>query len=298
MRSFFSSNWQFPSKLRHSIGLFCLCIVLFSCSKEEITEEPSLVPPNNTSVHLTMGNPSDAITDIAYSFNFLMVKPQYALSYHRDRGTPNWVSWHLDKGWLGTAPRQDDFRSDMSLPSGWYRVQTTDYSGSGFDRGHNTPSADRTKSEEDNSATFLMTNMVPQAPNHNRETWENLESYCRKLAQEGNELFIIMGNYGTGGIGSLGLKNTLANGNVTVPARIWKVIVILPVGDDDAARVSTTTRIIAVDTPNNNDVSSSWGNYRTSVDAIESATGYNLLSKVSEGVQGVIEARVDNGPTN
>src|SRR5687768_1291300 len=86
-----------------------MSIFLFSCSKEDITEEPTLVPPN-TSVHLTMGNPSFATTDIANPLNYLMVKPQYALSYHRDRGTPNWVSWHLDKGWIGTAPRQDDFR--------------------------------------------------------------------------------------------------------------------------------------------------------------------------------------------
>lgn len=76
------------------------------------------------------------------------------------------------------------------------------------------------------------------------------------------------------------------------------MILILPLGDDDAARVTTTTRVIAVDTPNNNNVSSTWGIYRTSVDAIESATGYNLLSSVSESIQGVIEAKVDNVPTN
>lgn len=147
----------------------------------------------------------------------------------KDRGIPNWVSWHLDKGWLGTAPRQDDFRSDMSLPSGLYKVQATDYTGSGFDRGHNTPSADRTRTEEDNSATFLMTNMVPQAPENNQQTWANLESYWRKLAQEGNEFYIIMGNYGIGGSCSLGQKTTIADGKVTVPAKIWKVIVVIPV---------------------------------------------------------------------
>ena len=77
-----------------------------------------------------------------------MLKPQYALSYSRDRGTPNWVSGHLNKDWLGTADRQDDFRSDPALPEGWYRVTASSYTGSGFDRGHSTPSADRTRSEE------------------------------------------------------------------------------------------------------------------------------------------------------
>jgi hypothetical protein len=35
-----------------------------------------------------------------------------------------------------------------------------------------------------------------------------------------------------------------------VPARCWKVVVILPTGADDATRVSTSTRVIAIDTPN------------------------------------------------
>ena len=51
---------------------------------------------------------------------------------------------------------------------------STSYSGSGFDRGHNCPSADRTGSTADNTATFLMTNMMPQAPTNNQQTWAHL----------------------------------------------------------------------------------------------------------------------------
>jgi endonuclease G len=203
----------------------------------------------------------------------------------------------MDRSWLGSADRQDGFREDNTLPEGWYRVKPTDYSLSGFDRGHHVPSADRTKTEEDNSSTFLMTNIIPQAPNHNRQLWENLERYCRNLAEQGSELYIVMGNYGTGGTGSAGFMSTIAGGKITVPARIWKVVVVLPVGSNDAARVSTSTRVIAVDTPNSDTVSSSWSAYRTSVDAIETATGYNLLFSVAENVQTAIEQKVDDGPT-
>ena len=78
------------------------------------------------------------------------------------------MSWHSSSAWLGSAARQDDFQTDADLPSGWYQVKATDYSGSGFDHGHNYPSADRTGSVPDNSATFLMSNMMPQAPNNNQ----------------------------------------------------------------------------------------------------------------------------------
>jgi endonuclease G len=244
--------------------------------------------------NMLMGNPSGATTDVSNYTNYLMVKTYYALSYHRDRGTPNWVSWHIKSSDMGSAARQDDFRADATLPSGWYQVGSTSYSGSGFDRGHNCPSADRTSTVTANSATFLMTNMIPQAPNNNQVTWNNLESYTRSLVTAGNEVFVIMGSYGTGGTGSNGTVNTINNGNVTVPNRIWKVIVVMANGSNDLSRVTTSTRVIAVNTPNINTTNSDWKTYRTSVDAIESATGYNLLSNVSSSIQSVIEAQVDN----
>jgi endonuclease G len=278
--------------------VFFLALAVTSCKKEVDANRTGTTDPNDAPVNMAMGNPSGAVADPGNVSNYLITKKQYSLSYHRDRGIPNWVSWHLDQSWLGTAPRQDDFRADDELPTGWYRVQGTDYSGSGFDRGHNTPSADRTASEADNSATFLMTNMIPQAPNNNQQTWNNLESYCRTLVNQGNELYIIMGNYGTGGTGSNGTFTTIVNGKVTVPNRIWKVVLVLPQGTDDVNRVTVSTRVIAVNTPNSNNVNSSWGVYRTTVDDIEAVTGYDLFSNVAPAVQSVIEAKVDSGPTN
>jgi len=270
-------------------------LILVGCKETEvIPAKPVDLIPNQ---HLLLGNPSNATSDEANANNYLLQKLQYSLSYSRDRGTPNWVSWHVNKDWLGTAPRQDDFRADNTLPMVWYKPTATSYSGSGFDRGHNCPSGDRTSSVEDNSATFLMTNMIPQAPKNNQETWANLEDYTRKLVANGNEVYVIMGSYGVGGTGSMGAKQTIDNGRVTVPAQIWKVLVILPEGIDDLNRINSSTRVIAVNTPNINTVRPEWGTYRTSVDAIEKETGYDLLTSLSNQVQSNLETKVDTGPT-
>lgn len=254
--------------------------------------------PSIDNDHIALGNPSGAVTDINSPFNYLMQKPQYALSYNEKEGKPNWVSWHLDISDRGSAPRVDVFGPDPTLPAGWYQVQANSYTGSGFDRGHNCPSADRTSSPENNAATFFMTNMMPQAPQNNQGPWGDLEQYTRDAFLPNNEVYIICGSYGIGGTGSNGgLTMTLDQGRITVPNRTWKVIVVLPVGDNDVARITANTRVIAVDMPNTNTLNQDWGTHRTSIDAIEAATGYDLLSALPVAVQDAIEAKVDNGPT-
>lgn len=243
--------------------------------------------PNSTSVHLTMGNPSNAITDTSYPANYLMVKNQYVLGYHRDNGTSNWSSWHLDTSWLGSTPRQDDFRGDSTLPAGWYKVVGSSYSGSGFDRGHLCPSADRTLTVTDNSATFLMTNMIPQTADNNRVTWEGLEEYTRDLAiDDGDEVYVIAGPYGNAG--------TINNGHVVVPTYTWKVIIVLDSGSNDVTRVTNSTRTIAVWVPNEDDINNDWKTYRVSVDYVESMTGYDFFTNVTDSVENTIEAVTDN----
>ncbi|MBV9928275.1 MAG: DNA/RNA non-specific endonuclease [Acidobacteria bacterium] len=262
---------------------------------DNVTVNPYSAPPP-TSVHLTMGNPSNAVVDVNQPANYLLDKPQYAVSYNRDKGRPNWVSWHLASSWLGSTPRQDDFRNDTTLPAGWYQVQATDYSGSGFDRGHHCPSADRTLTVADNSSTFLMTNMMPQSPDNNQGPWANMENYLRTLVSSGNELYIVMGGSGSGGTGSNGGTTlTVANGHVAVPAQVWKVVIVLPSGTNDVSRVTTSTRTIAVIMPNTQGIrTADWKTYRVSVDQVESLTGYDFFSNVPTSIQSVIESTVDN----
>ncbi|HEU4538264.1 MAG TPA: DNA/RNA non-specific endonuclease, partial [Polyangiaceae bacterium] len=62
-----------------------------------------------------------------------------------------------------------------------------------------------------------------------------------------------------------------------------------------AADVGPATRVVAVRMPNVTGVASDdWRRYRTRVDEIERASGYDLLSDVAPAVQAAVEARVDN----
>ena len=123
------------------------------------------------------------------------------------------------------------------------------------------------------------------------------ENYLRGLVKSGDELYIVMGSYGNGGTGSRGSATTIDGGHVIVPSHVWKVAVVLSNGTKDFSRITAKTRVIAINTPNINSINSKWQAYLTSVDAIEAATGYNLLSNVPATIQKVIEAKVDSNPT-
>ncbi len=236
---------------------------------------------------LLLGNPSNATADVANENNYLMVKPQYALSYNRSRATANWVAWRLDSTWIGGADRQDDFRPDETLPAGWYRVLDTDYSGSGYDRGHMTPSGDRTRSIPDNSATFLMTNIVPQLAANNQGPWNDFENYLRSLAQGGQEIYIFSGVAGNVG--------TIAQGKIVVPAVTWKVVLVLPNGTDDLQRIGKATRAFGIIVPNQAPLSinAPWRNFRVTVNEVEYLTGYDFFSAIPKNRQELIERKRD-----
>jgi endonuclease G len=203
------------------------------------------------------------------------------------------VSWQLVKSDIGNVAR-GAFEPDPELPRGFTRITSSVYNGSGFDRGHMCPSKDRSDKAANNDATFLMTNVVPQAPNNNQKPWEQLESYCRDLAKHGDELYIVCGPHGTGGEGKNGSADTIGKGKnrVNVPASTWKVIMVLPKG----AEPTKQTRMITVVVPNKQDVDENWTKYRVSAKHVEELTGLTFFPDLPKAVADAIKEPVDRVP--
>lgn len=255
---------------------------------------------------LLFGNPSEAKADLNTPENYLLEKSEYIVSYNNTTLIPNWVAWHLSKEDLGDAARGNKFKADQSLPEQWYKVTAQDYqfSAYGFDRGHVCPSADRTATQTSNDVTFLMTNMIPQAPDLNRIVWMHLENYERELVNQGNEVYIFAGPAGTGGIGNRGIFEeilTMTNEKISykikVPQWSWKLLIILPEGEDDFARViDGAAKVIAVCMPNKQgcqfDAQGNkidWDAYTCSIDYIEELTGYDFLNLLPDEIEEDLE---------
>ena len=236
---------------------------------------------DNSNVLLGLPSPAAKNPD-----NYFVERPQFAMSYNKSDGGANWVSWHIDATTLGDVQR-GNFRPDPLLPPDW-QIRPSDYLRSGYDRGHVCPSGDRTATEEDNDATFVMSNMLPQTAALNQHLWKSLEDYSRELVGQGNELYVV-----AGGIGS---AERIGGGKVNVPKQCWKVAVVLPDGDGDLSRIDGNTRVIAVLMPNQQSdaiAQAEWSQYSTSVAQIEKATGLDFFAELPASVRRKLESKTD-----
>lgn len=236
-----------------------------------------------------LGNPDGARSSSAERERFLVERPQYALSYNDRLRFPNWVAWHLNASDIGGSPR-GQFQPDPSLLRGFTVVLPSDYTRSGYDRGHNCPSADRSANPGDNAAVFLMSNMTPQAHGMNAGPWEKLESTCRALAREGKELYVVCGH----GFSSP-THGTIGRAKVAVPDFGWKVVVVLPDRPgDDLQRITSATRVIAIRVPNVNTVShEDWTRYITTPAEIEQATGLKFFTALPPDTAAALRQKRD-----
>ena len=71
------------------------------------------------------------------------------------------------------------------------RISSTDYTRSGYDKGHMAPDAAFDWSEESLDAVYTLANIIPQSPQVNRRSWAKLEYYVRNKAEELGELNIV-----------------------------------------------------------------------------------------------------------
>jgi DNA/RNA endonuclease G (NUC1) len=234
------------------------------------------------------GEPADGDA----SDDFIVRYPEYTASFNKTRGTPNWVSYDLEATHFGPEDRCDCFTFDPNLPASFTRYTTNDYTGAGaiagfgIDRGHLARSFDRTAGSLDNAFTFLFTNIVPQASDLNQGPWALLENFLGDLARfQNKEVYIIAGV--AGNIGTV--KN---EGKIVIPASTWKVAVIMP-RDQGLANITSVNdlEVIAVNMPNQAGVRNvPWETYKTTVDAIETLTGYDLLALLRDDIEIQVES--------
>jgi endonuclease G, mitochondrial len=265
------SDRRYLSAVMLAVILSLISLAGVACRRSN-TSQPAPPQPAAAAIlpHLPFGNPSDAGSD---PNNRLVLRQQFAASWNASTRTANWVAWRLTASDIGDTERSQFYHDpeiDTPAPS--------DYTRSGYDRGHLCPSKDRSDTPENNRGVFTMLNIFPQAPDNNRGPWEKFERAERALAQSGREVYIVAG----------GVDSQTSFNGITVPQATWKVVVALgrgkafPEGQEEA-------QVFAVLMPNRNGIKDDrWQQYQTTVAEIEQKTGYHFF-KLSPMIEGTAE---------
>ena len=197
----------------------------------------------------------------------------YSLVYNHKHMQAKWVAYNLTYGnTIGGAERSSKFSIDPSISP--RTAVTSDYTKTGYDRGHLAPAGDMKFSAQAMSESFYMSNVSPQLPGFNRGIWKKLEEQFRSWAPSSHPVFVVTGPVLTDPISSH-IGQTCS---ISVPQRFYKIML------DTASPM----RAIAFVLPNNSSTQP-LSSFAMSIDEAERITGIDFFPKLNDPQEAKIE---------
>jgi len=198
----------------------------------------------------------------------------YSLGYAYDRKAALWVAYILTEGSVSVdVGRYSNFFPDKDIPEK-HRARLDDFVNTGFDKGHQAPSASIDFSKRANRETFALSNITLQAQKLNRQAWSKLEELERTWTKTKGKVYVV-----TGPIYDDTPK--IVNG-IPVPAKYYKVIYAY---DADQA--------IGFIFPNREVRNANLWHYSMPVQEVEEKTGYTFFSNFSDSKQRALKKTKD-----
>ena len=135
-------------------------------------------------------------SDLEYNFKMTpdRSKRNFAMLYDKKNRLALWVAYPLSRDYLGNQKRSNAWAFDPAFPN-QFQPHLSKGFGRGLDRGHQLPSADRTKNRAENATTFYYTNMTAQASSMNQGVWVKLEIKVRNWAKSAgvDTMYVVTG---------------------------------------------------------------------------------------------------------
>lgn len=201
----------------------------------------------------------------------------YTLAYDKKTKTPQWVAWELTKEETkGNHERTDKFLPDPNVEGA--KVATTDYTGSGYDRGHMAPAGDMKWDKTAMEETFCLTNIAPQDGSLNRGTWKKIEEKCRARVVADSAIVIVCGP-----VLSEAPREFIGDSRVAVPQRFFKVIL------SPWAKTPQAIGFLV----DNGAVPGGMQAAAVTVDEIEALTGHDFFSTLPDSIEASLESKIN-----
>lgn len=206
------------------IGLVFILVILYVLSQVKIASwETDNSQPNNAQ-DITISN--EKIDDAVKSYypesttGEVVEHKYYTLSYNEEHEQAEWVAYKLTEENLRKprVKRAKIFNPDKAIKG--TSAYHSDYTRSGYTRGHLAPAGDMAFSEDAMRESFYMSNMSPQLKEFNGGIWRELEETVRAWAYDNDELYIISGPILKDGH----IIKHIGRNEVSVPDLFYKIV--------------------------------------------------------------------------
>lgn len=209
------------------------------------------------------------------------IRKNYILAYDNRLRNATWVFEHLSKDLLNVknSDRESSvFTEDPSI-HGFFRASNRDYYKSGFDRGHIAAASNHRTHQEWMDETFYLSNILPQDPILNRNTWNKLEKDVRKLTRSFANVYVCTGPLYLPKRDQMGKMHVsyqvIGPNQIAVPTHFFKVVV--------CERHNSGLEVLSYIIPNQPvDPLIPLDNYLCPIETIEKAAGIILFDKISK----------------
>lgn len=298
----------FPAFIILGCGLFTVT----SCGDDEGEDTP---PETNANKNQ---NATDKVK-LAYRLEFPKLKEgntivlvhttndkdpiNLSIEWDADKKAQRWTAYRIHKGQTGSFEGSNSFTEDPDLPAS-ARVSGSNsfYSGSGFDRGHICPNADRRYSKLANQQTYYYTNMQPQYHMFNagprlsngdqnwerQSPWLRLEGKVRTWGRSNacDTLYIVKG--GTIEDDQLLKNSTYPQGKIKgqLPIPKYFFVALLMKSRSDYKAIGFWIEHDNIDHADN-----SLTEYAKSIDELEALTGIDFFCNLPDDIENKVEAK-------
>jgi endonuclease G len=204
--------------------------------------------------------------------------PGHMLVYDEQHEQARWVA-HIATPDLitGKLARIDSFLPDPLVSTG--TAVTADYWNSGFDRGHLVPSADMRWNATALQATYLYSNISPQRPELNRNSWADLEDWVRRYVNFGkSRIYVVTGPVLRDGLPVM--QKADRKNEVSIPEQFFKVIADLDGPTPKAIAFLQSNQANEYPTIS----------YAVPIDSVERITGIDFFPALDDALEARLEA--------
>ena len=262
-----------------------------SVAKLTVTQQPyEEVTPSQVQPWLEL--PATPTTDGKAFFSHNMTYNDetvrnYSYWYDLQNRVSLWVAYPLYKGMTSGVGRTDKWEYDPLVPRSYQGTAYSGYGVSGYDRGHQLPSADRLCNTAANEQTFYFTNITPQNHDLNTYVWEKTEAHIRGLVSTNDTLYVVTGCVlQTAADPEIKYLKDNEGKNVAIPKAYFKVVLKYKPGEGNNGYAAIG---FWFENRSYGDVNLS-RSYARSVDDIEKLTGFDFFCNLDDNIEAAIEA--------